>query len=692
MRAVFFLTLAAAGMAQTPGAPGQNQTRRDLIVEGAEGAERLRKPGGPVAIPRSYALVIGVGEYANLTREQQLQFSERDAEQMYSILISPEGGNFKAQNVHRLIGRQATLENLRREIEEWLPSVAQDEDRVLIYFAGHGFVAGGQAYLAPFDVNPRSVQSTGYPMARLGEMFARRIKGKWKVLLADACHSGAISPEAVQQVNASLMDLSRSVFVLTASRDREVSFESPEIGGGRGLFTYYVERGMGGAADENRDGIVTADELGNYVRTNVRRDSGGRQNPSEGGSFDREMLLAYSAAGVAPDAPPPARFGVMVIESNMDGVEVFVDGKSVGVVNKGTPLRLQGMAPGPHQVQGVKTGWDPDGPREEVVYPGQELTVSIRMRTMRRRNKAAVEELNRGIENYRNGGAANYRKAAEHFARALALDGAYGEAALYLGRTYNALYEQEKAEQYFRKAIEIDPDSTEARASFGGMLLDKGNDDEAIRQLNAVVVKDKRNALAYTQLAAALRNKEAWDQAIEAARRAIALAPGTAEPYFWLADSLRLKKPGDYVRAKEAYNEYLRLSNFDSKLAGQLNYWVRGFLIGGGRKSRASQRDIWKDMRSLAHFGICDCERLLKRIDEALAQCQKALSYDPQDPYIHYLLGRLYAARAEETSSLESAATAAKYFRSTLQLNPEIEYAQGTRQMLANIDRALRGN
>lgn len=690
MRLALLLPLVFAAMAQLPPA-AQQKKQRDLVVEGDTPTVTPPK-AKTVAIPRSYALVIGVGEYANLTKEQQLQFSERDAEQMYSILISPEGGNFKAQNVHRLIGRQATLANISREIEQWLPSVSQDDDRVLIYFAGHGFVAGGQAYLAPHDVSLKDVQRTGYPMAKLGEMFSRKIKGKWKVLFADACHSGAISPEAVQQVNTSLMDLSKSVFVLTASRDREVSFESPEIGGGRGLFTYYVERAMGGAADENRDGIVTADELGDYVRNNVRRDSSGRQNPSEGGSFDKEMLLAYSVAGVAPDAPPPAKFGAMVIESNMDGVEVFVDGKSVGVVNKGTPLRLQGMTPGPHQVQGVKMGWDPDGPREETVYPGQELTVSIKMRTMRRRNKAAMDELNKGLEDYRNGGAANYKKAAERFAKALALDGNYSEAALYLGRTYNALYEQEKAEQQFRRAIEIDPDYTEARASFGGMLLDKGNDDEAVRQLNAVVVRDKKNALAYTQLAAALRNKEAWDQSIAASRRAIELAPTTAEPYFWLADSLRLKKPGEYERAKEAYNNYLRLSNFDSKLAGQLNYWVRGFLIGGGRKSRASQRDIWKDMRSLAHFGICDCERLLKRTDAALAQCQRALSYDPQDPYIHYLLGRLYAAKAEETSSLESAATAAKYFRSTLQISPEIEFAKGTKQMLANIDAALRGN
>ena len=36
-------------------------------------------------------------------------FPERDAEAVYSVLISPEGGNFRAENVHRLIGNRATL-------------------------------------------------------------------------------------------------------------------------------------------------------------------------------------------------------------------------------------------------------------------------------------------------------------------------------------------------------------------------------------------------------------------------------------------------------------------------------------------------------------------------------------------------------------------------------------------------------
>src|SRR5690606_26075762 len=117
-----------------------------------------------VTIPRSYALVIGVGTYPRLEKNFQLAYAEKDAQAVYSVLISPEGGNFRAENVHRLIGEQATKENIAHELEVWLPSVAKPEDRVLIYFAGHGFLYKGAGYLAPYDFAMQDPSKFGYPM------------------------------------------------------------------------------------------------------------------------------------------------------------------------------------------------------------------------------------------------------------------------------------------------------------------------------------------------------------------------------------------------------------------------------------------------------------------------------------------------------------------------------------------------
>ena len=192
-----------------------------------------------------------------------------------------------------------------------------------------------------------------------------------------------------------------SLFSLTASRDRERSFESPDLEGGHGVFTYYVVKGLEGAADTSGDGVVTADELAEYVHTQVREATKNEQNPtSDRGSFDADMLLSYVPSNAAPAAPPAPKFGSLVFETNMDDVEVFVDGDSIGVLSKGKPFVVPGLPPGEHTVKGVKMGYEPDGPRQETVYPGQESTVSIKILIARRRGKAASDLLDKGVDLY----------------------------------------------------------------------------------------------------------------------------------------------------------------------------------------------------------------------------------------------------------------------------------------------------
>ena len=121
--------------------------------------------------------MVGVAKYPNLPPEKALHYTERDAESIYQILISPRGGNFRAENVQLLTGAKATLANLRHQLEDWLPSVAQEGDRVLIYFAGHGFLYDERAYLAPYDIDPKNISATGYPMDDLGRVVGGEDQG-----------------------------------------------------------------------------------------------------------------------------------------------------------------------------------------------------------------------------------------------------------------------------------------------------------------------------------------------------------------------------------------------------------------------------------------------------------------------------------------------------------------------------------
>jgi tetratricopeptide (TPR) repeat protein len=181
--------------------------------------------------------------------------------------------------------------------------------------------------------------------------------------------------------------------------------------------------------------------------------------------------------------------------------------------------------------------------------------------------------------------------------------------------------------------------------------------------------------------------KDLYKESVEAARRAIRVNPGIPEPRFWLAESLRLS--GAYEEAVKEYGEYLRLSDFDSKLAGQLNYDVLGYLVGLGKKKRAAQQDIWKDLRSLAYFGICDAQRKLSNFDAAIQSCQRSLGYDPEDPYVHYALGLCYARKAQALGSIELLPAARKHFLAMLKINSDIAEAEFARKNLASIEAAL---
>lgn len=655
---------------------------------------------GETKVPQGYAVVIGVGGYedANI---RPLRFSERDAEEVYRVLISQDGG-FEARNVHKLIGRDATLANIRRELEEWLPSVAKAGDRVIIYFAGHGFIDSGKGYLAPYDTTLRKLQSSAYPMAALETVMGSSIKARWKALFTDACHSGAMQPitketsdEAVNQSLASL-GASISLFSFAASTSREQSFEDPNLEGGRGLFSYYLVKGLDGQADDDRDGLVTAAELVHYVTRTVyehARRYNVTQSPTPGrGEFDPGMVLTYNPARVKAGGPELAsKDGQLVITVNMDDVELFVNGKSVGVAQKSTPFRVPGLQAGDYEVKGVRRGYFPDGPKTVRVAPGETKSVPITITAARTKKQAAVDVFERGFESYqRKGNAQGYKTAAADFQKALKEDPHYSDAALYAGRAFQMLGDWESARRFFEQALQIDPDYAEARVGFAAMLLDAGDTEEAIRQLQRVLSRDAKNGLAYSTLSHAFRLVGDFGQAAQAARRATALPPQDANSYLWLGDSLRLQN--QVVLAKEAYQHALQLSNLDATAGEKVRYYLFGSMIGQlGTKRAASRRDVYRDQRNLAFLGICSCEMELGRRMAAVDYCRAALKYDPSDPYSHYLLGKAYIEEFDEAKikDKQMLLAAQTHYQKMLSINSDLEESDIAKQHLKEIQRVL---
>ncbi|SPE39976.1 hypothetical protein SBA3_3530006 [Candidatus Sulfopaludibacter sp. SbA3] len=114
-----------------------------------------------------------------------------------------------------------------------------------------------------------------------------------------------------------------------------------------------------------------------------------------------------------------------------------------------------------------------------------------------------------------------------------------------------------------------------------------------------------------------------------------------------------------------------------------------GSLFGLGRKRRAGTTDIWKDLRSLAYFGICDCERKLSRYDTAIQYCEKSLSYDSKDPFAHFALGLTFMNKAVNTGSVAELAPAMQHFQQMISLNPDLDEVKIAKQNITNIQKYL---
>ena len=81
----------------------------------------------------SWALLIGINEYQF---EKTLNYAVADAEEMQRLLVEKLG--FPEQNIEILLDDNATLNGIKKSMQK-LAEKTSENDRVLIYFAGHGF-------------------------------------------------------------------------------------------------------------------------------------------------------------------------------------------------------------------------------------------------------------------------------------------------------------------------------------------------------------------------------------------------------------------------------------------------------------------------------------------------------------------------------------------------------------------------
>lgn len=309
-RGVQIETEGTAYSFSTPVKIGASQDSLEVIATDAHNNRtRLSIPvvQGTRSTGRRYAVVIGVSHYRD-SRISGLQFADKDAQAVRDFLLDPNGGGVQPGNLLYLENQDASYARIRNALFDFLTRPAPN-DLAIVYFAGHGTNDPRRPdnyYLLGYDTDADSLGSTGVPMWDLQQVFERTLQAN-VVTLVDACHSAAIGqtmPNLVNQRWTTVSHGSPNRAIITASNIAEYSRESPKWGGGHGVFTWFLLRGLNGEADADHDGKVSVGELFDFVHQHVVEETGGSQTPTALAGLARGLLLTHSFSKISRSMRP----------------------------------------------------------------------------------------------------------------------------------------------------------------------------------------------------------------------------------------------------------------------------------------------------------------------------------------------------------------------------------------------------
>lgn len=238
-----------------------------------------------LAQARVFAVVVGVAAYDHMP---VLRYTDDDAYRFYAFLKSPEGGALPDEQVAILIDEEATRENILETMQDVFAQ-ATENDLIIFYFSGHGL----NGSFLPFDFDGFN-NKMGHD--EVAAAF-NHSKAKYKLCLADACHSGSIlamrsgetEPVLVQYYKTLSKSVSGTALIMSSKAD-ETSLESSGLR--QGVFSHFLIRGLKGEADRNQDKVVSVQELFEFIYGNVRDYTGNRQSPVIKGTYDPLMPVA----------------------------------------------------------------------------------------------------------------------------------------------------------------------------------------------------------------------------------------------------------------------------------------------------------------------------------------------------------------------------------------------------------------
>ncbi len=233
--------------------------------------------------PKLYVFGVGISKYPKLSSSGQLEYAHTDAQAIANVFQNQEGKLFSEVRSNLLTNESATVETITEALDTL--SAIDENDVAIIFMAGHGVKDTDETFFfLTSEGSFQDPQKGGLSWRILGD-YLSKIKGR-VILLLDACHSGSIITETVvpnDELAQEFFEGERGgTMVFSASKGRQYSMESPDIGTGFGIFTYALTQGLGPKSKEvdiNGNNFVEFMELVEYVSDYVNKETKGEQTP-----------------------------------------------------------------------------------------------------------------------------------------------------------------------------------------------------------------------------------------------------------------------------------------------------------------------------------------------------------------------------------------------------------------------------
>jgi hypothetical protein len=229
--------------------------------------DQIANQPGKLKQSQGIGIAIGVGQFRDAS-VPEARFAGRDAEVMAKYFKAYVG--IPSSRVKLLEDGQVLKDDLIDVFETWLPKQVDPRAVVLVYFSGRAVVdaSTGAVSLVPYD---GSASTRLFSLARLQRALTHAQVPR-AILLLDVSLEPTRGTEAghaitpVWEADDPAKQKDRVMWMIGNNSLQEAHAYQQ---GQHGLFTYYLLKGLRGAADLDKNGTVLAGELCTYVYRQV---------------------------------------------------------------------------------------------------------------------------------------------------------------------------------------------------------------------------------------------------------------------------------------------------------------------------------------------------------------------------------------------------------------------------------------